>query len=31
MFLDASAIIGIVAMEADAASLTGRLAQARRP
>jgi ribonuclease VapC len=31
MFLDASAIIGIIAMEADAASLAGRLAQARRP
>jgi ribonuclease VapC len=31
MFLDASAIIGIIAMEEDAASLAGRLAQARRP
>jgi ribonuclease VapC len=30
MFLDASAIIGIVAMEDDAASLAVRLAQARR-
>jgi ribonuclease VapC len=31
MFLDASAIIGIIAMEDDAASLAGRLSQARRP
>ncbi|MFL5285893.1 MAG: type II toxin-antitoxin system VapC family toxin [Rhodopila sp.] len=31
MFLDASAIIGIIAMEEDAASLAERLAQARRP
>jgi ribonuclease VapC len=30
MFLDASAIIGIIAMEADAASLAGRLARAHR-
>jgi ribonuclease VapC len=30
MFLDASAIIGIIAMEDDAASLAGRLAQARQ-
>ena len=29
MFLDASAIIGIIAMEEDAASLAGRLATAR--
>jgi ribonuclease VapC len=29
MFLDASAIIGIIAMEDDAASLAGRLAHAR--
>jgi ribonuclease VapC len=29
MFLDASAIIGIIAMEEDAASLAGRLAGAR--
>ena len=28
MFLDASAIIGIIAMEEDAASLAGRLAGA---
>ena len=31
MFLDASAIIGIIAMEDDAGSLAGRLSQARRP
>ncbi len=30
MFLDASAIIGIIAMEDDAASLAGRLAGARQ-
>jgi ribonuclease VapC len=30
MFLDASAIIGIIAMEEDAGSLAGRLSQARR-
>jgi ribonuclease VapC len=29
MFLDASAIVGIIAAEADAASLAGRLAKAR--
>jgi len=29
MFLDASAMIGIIAMEEDAASLAGRLARAR--
>jgi ribonuclease VapC len=31
VFLNASAIIGIIIMEEDAASLAGRLAQARRP
>ena len=31
MFVDASAIIGIIAMEEDAGSLAGRLSQARRP
>jgi ribonuclease VapC len=31
MFLDASAIIGIIALEDAAAGLAGRLSQARRP
>nr|WP_294555331.1 type II toxin-antitoxin system VapC family toxin [uncultured Rhodopila sp.] len=31
MFVDASAIIGIIASEDDAGSLAGRLSQARRP
>lgn len=31
MFLDASAIVGIIAIEADAASLAARLSRARSP